>query len=387
MSKYDVKKVLGQGAYGVVHLARRKRPSSSSSSSSSTPPNKDKDSGELVAIKTIGPLTVPAGSSSASSGVNFTAIREIKLLRELHHDNICNLLDVFHSPGDEGVCLVYEFCGGGDVDKFVKEKFPVGQNNSSSEDYFTRGKYIVKTLLEVMNYLHENGVLHRDLKPENLLFNDKGDLKLCDFGLSRTHAVGQRLSPEAVTLWYKPPEMLLGSFEYGSSADMWSVGCIVAEIWLGRVFLKSRTILGQPPPQTDLEQLSAIFKVFGTPTPGTWGGVESLPNVVRGVEWNAIPGMWETNLNADEGEKPITETEWWERLFDRVIKAGEEDGGGRGAVAIVRGLCRLDPAKRLSAHSALEHSYFTGKEEEDGDGADETGVAKPKVKEEASGLT
>jgi cyclin-dependent kinase 7 len=97
-------------------------------------------------------------------------------------------------------------------------------------------------------------------KPDNMLFLKDGTIKLADFGLARLHGTPKkRLSPEAITLWYKPPELLLGATEYSFSSDMWSVGCIFAELLLRRPFLQGQQ-------QTDLSQLDTIFRVFGTPT-------------------------------------------------------------------------------------------------------------------------
>ena len=155
-------------------------------------------------------------------------------------------------------------------------------------------KYSLHSLLSALSHLHSNNVLHRDIKPDNLLFDHSNTLKLGDFGLSRTYGSPRlRLSPEAITLFYKPPEMLLGSFEYGASSDMWSVGCVFAELLLGKVFLPSKWD-GNTVDMSfnDLEQVSAIFKVFGTPKSKEWEGWEKLPLVARGCLFNEIEPMW-----------------------------------------------------------------------------------------------
>ena len=153
-SNYAIQRVLGEGQYGVVHLGRKKKrplspystvpvkeePSSSSSVAKAKKGTFDDD--DLVAIKTI--------RNDKELGVNFTAIREVKLLRELSHDNICNLLDVYHNVEGDSLSLVYEFCGGGDVTDMKDSHPKKGSDPEKMATYFERAKYVAKTLLEVL---------------------------------------------------------------------------------------------------------------------------------------------------------------------------------------------------------------------------------------------
>jgi cyclin-dependent kinase 7 len=189
MENYRVVKALGQGTWGVVHMAEQKR------------------TGRTVAIKKI-------KSERPDEGVNFTAVREIKLLREFKHENIIELVDCFTTP-DQAVCLVYE-CAYTDLEKII--------NNKSIPISLADTKQHARALLEAVSACHDRWILHRDLKPDNMLFLNDGTMKLADFGLSRMHGTPKtRLSPQAITLWYKPPELLLGAYEYSFAADMWSV--------------------------------------------------------------------------------------------------------------------------------------------------------------------
>jgi serine/threonine protein kinase len=152
-----------------------------------------------------------------------TAIREISLLKELKHANIVRLFDVIHT--EKKLTLVFEFIDT-DLKKFLDA-------NNGDLDVPTI-KSLLLQLLKGIAYCHEHRVLHRDLKPQNLLINKKCELKLADFGLARAFGIPVRsYSHEVVTLWYRAPDVLLGSRNYSTSIDIWSIGCILAEMSSG----------------------------------------------------------------------------------------------------------------------------------------------------------
>mmetsp|Transcript_38505 Transcript_38505/g.42574 ORF Transcript_38505/g.42574 Transcript_38505/m.42574 type:complete len:306 (+) Transcript_38505:59-976(+) len=290
MENYRVIKALGQGTWGVVHQAE------------------EKGTGRIVAVKKI-------KSERYEEGVNFTAIREIKLLREFKHENIIELVDVFTTP-DQAVCLVYE-CASTDLEKIIKNKgIPLSMADVKQHLY---------QLLTAVAACHERWILHRDLKPDNMLYMDDGTGKLADFGLARMYGTPKtKLSPQAITLWYKPPELLLGAYEYSSTCDMWSVGCIFAELLLRKPFLTGRG--------GDYTQLDVIFTVFGTPTESNWPDHKALPLPAQGLTWNdCSPQM----------------------PFNDYFSAAPRD-----AISLMRSMLVLDPNKRISASNALSHPYF-----------------------------
>merc|ERR1712066_378298 len=125
-------------------------------------------------------------------------------------------------------------------------------------------------LLRGVAYCHQHRVLHRDLKPQNLLINREGALKLADFGLARAFGTPVRsYTHEVVTLWYRAPDVLMGSRKYSTPVDIWSVGCIFAEMVNGRPIF---------PGSTDADQLQRIFKILGTPSERTWPAITELPD-------------------------------------------------------------------------------------------------------------
>ncbi|VDM19972.1 unnamed protein product [Wuchereria bancrofti] len=207
---------------------------------------------EIVAMKCV-------RLDDDDEGVPSSALREICLLKELKHQNIVRLYDVVHS--ERKLTLVFEYC-----DQDLKKYF----DSCSGEIDQQIVKSLMQQLLCGLAFCHSHNVLHRDLKPQNLLINTNMQLKLADFGLARAFGIPVRCySAEVVTLWYRPPDVLFGAKLYNTSIDMWSAGCIFAEI----------SNAGRPLfPGADVDdQLKRIFKMLGTPTDATWPGLSQLP--------------------------------------------------------------------------------------------------------------
>ncbi|OXC70208.1 cyclin-dependent kinase 1 [Cryptococcus neoformans] len=198
LDNYQKIEKVGEGTYGVVYKA------------------KDINTGNIVALKKI-------RLEAEDEGVPSTSIREISLLKELSKDdNIVKLLDIVHSEAK--LYLVFEFL---DMD-LKKYMDTIGEKDGLGPDMVKKFSY---QLVKGLYYCHGHRILHRDLKPQNLLINKSGDLKIGDFGLARAFGIPLRTyTHEVVTLWYRAPEVLLGSRHYSTAIDMWSVGCIVAEM-------------------------------------------------------------------------------------------------------------------------------------------------------------
>jgi len=178
-------------------------------------------------------------------------------------------------------------------------------------------------LLRGLNFCHTHNVLHRDLKPQNLLINKNGELKLADFGLARAFGIPVRCySAEVVTLWYRPPDVLFGAKLYTPSIDMWSAGCIFAEL----------ANAGRPLfPGSDVDdQIKRVFKLLGTPTEDTWQGMASLP------DYKPFP-LYQPSLSLGQVVPKLP---------------------GRGRDLLSR-LLVCNPAGRLSAAESMNHIYFS----------------------------
>eukprot|EP00978_Attheya_sp_CCMP212_P014079 scaffold35698_cov63-Attheya_sp.AAC.22 len=210
MERYQKMEKIGEGTYGVVYKA------------------KDRVTGEIIALKKI-------RLEAEDEGIPSTAIREISLLKELQHPNIVRLYDVVHT--ERKLTLVFEF-----LDQDLKKYLDVCDSGLDLPIL----KSFLYQLLTGVAYCHHHRVLHRDLKPPNLLINREGQLKLADFGLARAFGIPVRsYTHEVVTLWYRAPDVLMGSRRYSTPVDVWSVGCIFAEMANGRRI--NSTILFFPP--------------------------------------------------------------------------------------------------------------------------------------------
>lgn len=278
---------IGEGTYGVVYKA------------------KDKLTGKLVALKKI-------RLETESEGVPSTAIREISLLRELTHPNIVQLFDVV--DGDNHLYLVFEFLQQ-DLKKLL-DSVKGGLDQALVKSYLYQ-------LLKAISFCHLHCILHRDLKPQNLLIDREGHIKLADFGLARTFGVPVRTyTHEIITLWYRAPEILLGTKLYSSAVDVWSLGCIFAEMATRRALF---------PGDSEIDQLFRIFRTLGTPDENIWPGVSQLR------DYTSMFPRWEP------------------RCLDEVVPSFDSD-----AKDLFLKLLTYDPNQRITAKKGLSHPYFTG---------------------------
>jgi cyclin-dependent kinase 2 len=287
MENYEKVEKIGEGTYGVVYKARNIR-----------------DDG-MVALKRI-------RLDQDEEGVPSTAIREISLLKELRHENVVSLLEVIHQ--ETKLYLVFEY-----LDLDLKK-------HMDSSPHISNDRMVIKgyvyQLCAGIAFCHAHRVLHRDLKPQNLLIDKSTNkLKLADFGLARAFGIPVRAyTHEVVTLWYRAPEILLGVRHYSTPVDVWSIGCIFAEmINHGPLFAGD----------SEIDELFKIFQVLGTPTEETWPNVSELPDYQEGFpKWSAKP---------------------WESL----CPALDEDG-----VDLLRQMLQYVPERRITAKAAMQHPYF-----------------------------
>lgn len=188
-------------------------------------------------------------------------------------------------------------------------------------------KQLLLQLTSGIVYLHDNWILHRDLKTSNLLLNNRGQLKIADFGMARY--VGDpvpKLTSLVVTLWYRAPELLLGAKAYGAPVDMWSVGCIFGELVTREPLLQGKN---------EVDQLSKIFELCGVPTEDSWPGFRKLPNA--------------RSLRLPAKSSPLSTGSVIRARFPGMTAAG---------ASLLSDLLALDPDRRPTAKEMLQHEYF-----------------------------
>mmetsp|Transcript_36016 Transcript_36016/g.41742 ORF Transcript_36016/g.41742 Transcript_36016/m.41742 type:complete len:453 (+) Transcript_36016:485-1843(+) len=294
---------IGQGSYGSVFMGEDTQ-----------------NSKEIVALKRI-------NAAQEENGFPITSIREIKILKALNHPNIVILKEMVTSKEKEGipksVFMVFEYLEYDLTGILETREIRMSQDHIKSWSH---------QLLKGVHYMHTNKVIHRDLKASNLLISKSGRLKIADWGLARSwNDQMKRLTNRVITLWYRPPELLLGCTAYSPKIDMWSVGCIIAEMFRRSGFLRG---------QTEAEQLKLIFEKCGHPTPGDWPAIHDMC-----PEWKKHePLIVERNPRRirDSLRENVTNSLW---MTDH-------------ALDLMDNLMILNPGKRSSALDALKADYF-----------------------------
>mmetsp|Transcript_19263 Transcript_19263/g.31168 ORF Transcript_19263/g.31168 Transcript_19263/m.31168 type:complete len:326 (-) Transcript_19263:522-1499(-) len=291
---YEKLEKIGQGTYGKVYKAR------------------ERSTGRLVALK-------KTRLEMEEEGVPSTALREVSLLQMLSESAfIVRLLKVEHveEDGKAMLYLVFEY-----LDQDLKQFMDLtGRGPANPLDTTVVQDFMYQLVLGCA-HLHRHGVMHRDLKPQNLLVDKaKNIIKVADLGLGRAFSVPVKsYTHEIVTLWYRAPEVLLGGSHYSTPVDIWSVGCIFAEL------ARKQPLF---PGDSELQQLLHVFKLLGTPSEEVW------PGVTRLRDWHEFP-------------------QWKTQDLSKVIPQLDAHG-----IDLLEKMLVYDPAKRIHATEALEHPYF-----------------------------
>ncbi|KAF8087499.1 hypothetical protein N665_0583s0008 [Sinapis alba] len=280
---------IGQGTYSTVYRAR------------------DLETGKMVAMKKVKFVNMDPES------VRFMA-REINILRKLDHPNVMKLECLVTSKLSGSLYLVFEYM------EHDLSGLALRPGVKFTESQI---KCYMKQLLSGLEHCHSRGILHRDIKGSNLLVNNDGVLKIGDFGLATLYHndQDQPLTSRVVTLWYRAPELLLGATNYGAGIDLWSVGCILTELFLGKPIMPGRT---------EVEQMHKIFKLCGSPSDQYWR---------------------KTKLPLATSFKP---QQPYKRVLLETFKSLPSS-----ALALVDRLLSLEPETRGSTSTTLNSKFFT----------------------------
>ncbi|KDQ12065.1 hypothetical protein BOTBODRAFT_34920 [Botryobasidium botryosum FD-172 SS1] len=278
-----------EGSYGVVFRAR------------------DKETGDIVALKKL-------KLDEEKHGFPITSLREVMALMVCRHENVVGVREIVVGDTLTQVFIVMDF-----IEHDLKSLLSVMPNPFLQSEI----KTLLQQLLSAVAHCHANWVLHRDLKTSNLLMNNRGSMKVADFGLARKFGdpLGD-MTQLVVTLWYRAPEILLGEKTYSTAVDMWSVGCIFGELILNEPVFQSKG---------EIELLASIFKLLGSPTEETWPGYSALPL----AQTITLPSQTHSTLR---------------NKFPLVTHAGLD---------LLSKFFTYDPEQRISAEEALRHPYFS----------------------------
>ncbi|GFQ71009.1 cyclin-dependent kinase-like 1 [Trichonephila clavata] len=287
MEKYEKLAKIGEGSYGVVFKCR------------------NRENGQIVAVKKY-------VETEDDPLIKKIALREIRMLKQLKHPNLVNLIEVFRRK--RKLHLVFEYCEHTVLD--ILEKHPKGVPDNLT-------KRIIWQTLQAVNFCHEHNCIHRDVKPENILITKDGVVKLCDFGFARTLSPGDNYTDYVATRWYRAPELLVGETQYGPAVDVWAVGCVTAELMRGEALW---------PGKSDVDQLYLIRKTLGDLIPRHM-------QVFRSNDFFA--GV------------TIPETDVRESLESKIPKHVHEHG-----LDFIQRCLDKDPQKRYTCAQLLKHPFF-----------------------------
>ncbi|KAJ2884845.1 serine/threonine protein kinase, CMGC, CDC2/CDK sub [Coemansia aciculifera] len=293
---YELTTKLGEGTFGEVHKAVHKA------------------TGSQVALKRV-------LMHNEKEGLPITAIREIKLLKSLNHPNIVPLSDML---------VRHEITQGQNSAPSVYMVFPYMAHDLTglleNPTVHLRPEHIklyLRQLLEGTAYLHTSRVMHRDMKASNLLIDNEGRLYIADFGLARSFNPDDKkdMTKCVVTRWYRPPELLLGERKYSTAIDMWGIGCIFAEMLVGKPVFQG---------STDLNQIEQVMRICGSPHDSLWPGWRDMPDCKQVDEFANYP----------------------RRVREEFARFGDD------AADLLDQLLQLDPRRRPDAATALGHRLF-----------------------------
>ncbi|XP_071961963.1 cyclin-dependent kinase-like 1 [Antedon mediterranea] len=292
MDKYDKLGKIGEGSYGVVFKCKRK------------------DTRQIVAIKKF-------VESEDDPLIKKIALREVRMLKQLKHENLVNLLEVFKRK--RKLHLVFEYC-----EHTVLNELEAHPNGVPEESYM---KIIYQTL-KAVNFCHTHNCIHRDVKPENILLTKDGIVKLCDFGFARILNPGDEYTDYVATRWYRAPELLVGDTQYGPPVDVWAIGCVMAEL-----------SNGQPlwPGRSDVDQLYLIKKTLG----------DLIPRHIQIFSTNQFfQGL---QIPEPKSQEPL------EVKFPRLPNA---------LLTFLKSCLEMDPANRKTCKELMDMDYFNEIREE-----------------------
>lgn len=288
--KFEILQRLGKGAYGIVWKAVERKTKT------------------VVAVKKV----FDAFHNDTDAQRTF---REVMILQELDHENMVKLLNVIKAENNKDLYLIFEYM---ETDLHAVIRAGILEE--------IHKVFIIYQILKSLLYLHSAEIIHRDLKPSNILINSECHVKLADFGLARSvlpydNETAPIMTEYVATRWYRAPEIVLGSSQYSKAVDMWSVGCILAELIIGKAVF---------PGKSTINQIELILDLLGKPKP------EDLDQIGGTSDWNII-----NSINTKQ-----------KYTFSQYFK-----GASKNAIDFLKRTLEFNPLKRMSVEEALRHPF------------------------------
>ncbi|KAH8695013.1 putative cyclin-dependent protein kinase Ssn3 [Talaromyces proteolyticus] len=337
--RYHIVGFISSGTYGRVYKAIGKNGKKGEFAIKKFKPDKE---GELIQY----------------TGLSQSAIREMALCSELNHPNVVGLEEIILE--DKCIFMVFEYT--------EHDLLQIIHHHTQPQRHAIPAKMVRSILFQLLNgllYLHTNWVLHRDLKPANILVTSSGAIRVGDLGLARLFYkplnslfAGDKV---VVTIWYRAPELLLGSRHYTSAVDMWALGCIFAELLSLRPIFKGEEAKMDSKKTVPFQrnQMMKIVEILGFPRQESWPGLVAMP------EYNQLQSMMQSMKMSSRGSihynKPSSLEAWYQACLKTggYSTAGTPGSPGADGYDLLSKLLEYDPTKRITAEEALEHPYFT----------------------------
>ncbi|KAF4120065.1 hypothetical protein GMORB2_3476 [Geosmithia morbida] len=378
--RYRIVGFISSGTYGRVYKATPRNSNGSAASQDGNSAGRDaaaRSGVTQMAIKKFKPDK--EGEQISYTGISQSAIREMSLCAELRHANVIRLVETLLE--DKCIFMVFEYAEH-DLLQIIHHHTtqPVGPRRPIPP---TVVKSLLFQLLNGCHYLHSSWVLHRDLKPANIMVTDSGRIKIGDLGLARRFDKplaslfgGDKV---VVTIWYRAPELILGSYHYTPAIDLWAIGCIFAELLSLRPIFKGEEAKMDSKKSVPFQrnQMQKIVEIMGMPTKERWPLITSMPDY---PQLNSVrpPPDYHSHHSSSRSYPVVSNLERW--YYQTINNAGVTTPSSTAAAAsaagsqtsqsplaslgpegykLLAGLLEYDPVKRLTAEQALQHPFFS----------------------------
>jgi cyclin-dependent kinase 8/11 len=342
---YKIVGFISSGTYGRVYKAEAKLPNNAQAHNPAKHPD-----GRIIEAFAIKKFKPDKEGEVQYTGISQSAIREMALCTELSHRAMIHLVEIILES--KSIYMVFEYAEH-DLLQIIHHHSLVPRTHIPTSSL----RSIMYQIFSGLLYLHRNWVVHRDLKPANIMVTSAGAIKIGDLGLARLfykplHPLfsGDKV---VVTIWYRAPELLLGSRHYTPAIDLWAVGCIFAELLSLRPMFKGEEAKQDSKKAVPFQrsQMTKIAEILGIPKKSDWPLLTAMPEV---------GSLASVSLHSPSTNRPLGLEKWYRNMLQNNAYGPSSPAPDDSALDLLKKLLEYDPLKRLTAEEALKHPYFTG---------------------------